>query len=86
MNSFPREVTIIMTNDRVLQEIDMNDYNEGSSQLEEVIGYELGHSIDCIEIDSWEEIPEGYTVMGEGDLEEYENYLQQKQKKKTFFL
>jgi hypothetical protein len=75
---FPKEVLIQMTVERAMEEIDMDDYNEGSSQLDEMIGVTIGESIHPVTIESWDDIPEGYELASEEDIEDYEENMENK--------
>ena len=57
-----------------------DDYNDESSQLEEMIRVTIGESIDVIEIESWKDLknkmPKGYELANEEDIKDYEEYME----------
>ena len=83
MKPFPKEVSIQMTTDRARKEIDMDDYNEDSTQLDEVLGVTIQESIHPVTIKSWKDLEKKmskeYELTNEEDIEEYREYLESRE-------
>ena len=80
MKPFPREVFIQMTTERAMKEINMEDYNKDSAQLNEVLGVTIRESIRPVTIESWKDWErkksKEYDLANGEDIEEYQEYLE----------
>lgn len=73
----PREVEVQWTEDYARSNCndDEDSYDEDSISN---VDLEIGDSREAIEINSWDDIPDGYELANEQDADEYNNYLERK--------
>lgn len=78
-SKWPREILIGPTAESVIANMG-DDYNE---EDDDAVGVEMGMQMEAIEICSWDELnlPEGYKIIDDDDREEYDRYLESKNKK-----
>ncbi len=77
---WPREVCIKKTLDAIVAELG-DDYDEDDNNG--LVASAIIDSMSTIEIESWEEIPDGYEVLGKNDQEDYQAYLESKESGNT---
>jgi hypothetical protein len=74
---WPREVCIRQTLAAIAAELG-DDYDEDDDNG--LVATAIIDSMSTIEINSWEEIPDGYELFDKGDQEDYNVYLESKQR------
>lgn len=77
---WPREVCIQQTLDAIATELG-DDYDEDDDNG--LVVTALIDSMETITIESWEEIPAGYELHDQKDMEDYQAYLESKQHKES---
>jgi hypothetical protein len=75
---WPREVCICQTIEAIAAELG-DDYDEDDDNG--LVATTLGESMGTIEINSWEEIPDGYELFGDKDKADFKAYLESKERR-----
>lgn len=86
MSEFPKTLTIQQTYEDALRQMeeDGNPYDEDAENEDSIphIAIEIGDSMEEVEIDSWDDIPEGYEP---SDPEDRAEYYEHKDRKKSIW-
>ena len=73
----PKEIEIEWTYERARAESEEDEDSLDEDAISDV-DFQIGESRETIEINSWDDIPEGYEPVNPNDAEEYDRYLQNK--------
>jgi hypothetical protein len=85
LKKFPIIIKLQWTRKRALSKMEDN-YDEDSEDEESIpaLDIEIGRSTDSFELNSWDDVPEGYEPVDEKYLREYKEYLENKDMEKQY--
>jgi hypothetical protein len=78
MTVFPKTLELEWTTEKALSEIDEYDEDAENEDSISALQIEIGQSREEFDLESWDDIPEGYIPTNEKYAEEYKEYLANK--------
>jgi|GEM_PF-1995440 len=74
-----REIEIQLTQEAARNHCIEDGYDEDSGSFDTQVSWEIGSSRETVDLDTWEEMPNGYEPVGDAEAQEYYEHLEDKE-------
>ena len=72
---FPKEIEIHYTREKAIKELGYDDEDELDEDAQSNVDCEIGQSIELFVLNSWEDMPKGYSPVDPNEAVKYDQWL-----------